>query len=516
MRGSTDFTDQTPRRSGVLLHVSSLPSRYGIGDLGSEAMAFVQDLSQAEQTYWQMLPVVPTGFADSPYQSPSAFAGNPMLISPDHLVELGLVRTEDIRPLTVLPRASVDFRQLLGLKTGLLAKAASGFRARVDASIAERFAEFRERHHVTWLDEASLFTAIKDSLQGAPWNEWPRDLALRDPGALQEARDRLSTEIETYQILQFLFHEQWEALRQTARAHRIELVGDIPLYVAHDSADVWANPRGFLLDSERNPLVVAGVPPDYFSETGQRWGNPIYDWGEMEADGFRWWRSRITHTLELFDVVRIDHFRGIAGYWAIPAEEPTAVVGEWREGPGARLLDAVGIERGDPSIIAEDLGVITDDVIALRESYELPGMRVAQFGFDDAPDTPLHHPDVYTSDVWAYTGTHDNNTTEGWLWERNPDRNPRLLDAGRRTLYERVGQPVAWGLMEMIADSPARTAIVPAQDLLALGAEARMNTPGTTEGNWQWRLHPGQLGAEALDRLARVTRAAGRVRSTFR
>lgn len=515
MNDSVAQLDETPRRSGVLLHVTSLPSRYGVGDLGTEAVNFIRDLAGADQSYWQMLPVVPTGFADSPYQSPSAFAGNPMLISPEHLVDLGLVTPDDIQPLTTLSRASVDFRGLLNLKTEVLAKAAAAFPG-LDTSLNDRFAGFREKHGPTWLEEASLFAAIKDSLGGAAWNEWPRGLALRDPDALQSARELLGTEIETYQILQFLFSEQWETLRQTARAHRIELVGDIPLYVAHDSADVWANPQSFLLDSDRNPTVVAGVPPDYFSETGQRWGNPIYDWAEMEADGFGWWRDRLARVLELFDVVRIDHFRGIAGYWAIPAEEPTAVVGEWLEGPGAQLIEAVGIETGDPSIIAEDLGIITDDVIALRDGYELPGMRVAQFGFDDAPDTPLHHPDAYTPDVWAYTGTHDNNTTEGWFWEGNPGRDKSALEEGRKELYDRVGEPVVWGLIEMIADSPARTAIVPAQDLLGLGKEARMNTPGTTEGNWRWRLHPGQIGAEALDRLSRVTRAAGRVRSTSR
>lgn len=500
------------RRSGILLHVTSLPAGYGIGDLGPAAQDLIHRLRSAGQTYWQMLPVTPTGYADSPYQSPSAFAGNPMLISPEILIESELVTADDARGLQALPDDLVDYRAVIDEKNRLLIKAASAFRRQASSEQVGRFAGFRESHGEVWLDEGALFTAIKDSMGGVAWNEWPEALAHRDPEEMRDVRRSLRAEIEGYQIIQFLFFEQWRLLREISGSAGVGLVGDIPLYVAHDSADVWANPGNYLLDDDREPVVVAGVPPDYFSESGQRWGNPIYDWDRMTGNGFNWWRQRMGHVLSMFDVVRIDHFRGIAGYWAIPAGEKTAVVGEWREGPGGDLLDAIGIEPGSHAVVAEDLGIITPDVDALRDEYRLPGMRVAQFGFDAAHDTPLHHPDAYQPRAWAYTGTHDNNTTEGWFWENNASRDPSLLGPGRKRLHEAVGEPVSWGLIEMVARSLAGTTIFPVQDLLGLGAEARMNTPGTTEGNWRWRLGDGELTGEMMERLGRVTAESGRDR----
>ncbi|HEY7824071.1 MAG TPA: 4-alpha-glucanotransferase, partial [Acidimicrobiia bacterium] len=316
--------------------------------------------------------------------------------------------------------------------------------------------------------------------------------------------------IETSRVIQFLFLEQWQALRRAAHEVGVVIVGDLPLYVAHDSADVWANPDLFRLDAEGNPTVVAGVPPDYFSETGQRWGNPIYDWEEMAVRDYTWWKTRVHHALSRFDWLRIDHFRGLAGYWEIPASEPTAVNGQWRPGPADDLLGALGDELGGLPVIAEDLGVITDDVIALRDGYGLPGMRVAQFGFDVKSDTATHHPRNYPENVWAYTGTHDNDTTLGWFWEGNPRHRVWRLDRRRRSLYRKLGGDIPWGLVEMVSRSRAKTSIFPVQDILGLGTEARMNVPGTTSGNWEWRLRTGQLTDTTLERLRGLTAASGR------
>ena len=352
---------------------------------------------------------------------------------------------------------------------------------------------------------------VKRAHEHRPWPEWDSAVARREPDSLAEARLRLRDEIEIHEILQFLLSEQWTRLRTAAASRQIALVGDLPLYVAHDSSDVWANQGMFHLDGNGMPTVVSGVPPDYFSETGQRWGSPIYDWELMAESGFRWWRERMRHTLAHFDVVRVDHFRGIAGYWEIPAAEPTAVRGRWLEGPGNALLRAIDSEIGALPVIAEDLGVITDDVITLRGEHGLPGMRVAQFSFDDAPDSPIHDPGEFPVDVWGYSGTHDNDTTEGWFWTDNPEHDLRRVKGGRRKLLERVGgEPVGWGVVEMVAASKATTSVYPVQDLLGLGSEGRMNTPGTTNGNWRWRFEDHQLTDDLMDRLRTLTIASGR------
>ncbi len=499
------------RRSGLLLHLTSLPSPYGIGDLGNGADQFLDTLAGAGQAYWQMLPIGPTGYANSPYQSLSTFAANPLLISPDLLLADGLLEPADLHAPATLPTDRVDFGRVIRDKATVLEKAAQTFRTRADATARDRFGAFCDVHGDAWLHDYALYAALKVRHDLRPWHQWESGVALRAPAALDAARLELREPIETHQILQFLFFEQWERLRAAARRRRIALVGDLPLYVAHDSADVWANPDLFQLDSSGMPTVVAGVPPDYFSETGQRWGNPIYDWQSMEANGFPWWRARMRQLLSLFDLVRIDHFRGIAGYWEIPASESTAVRGRWLDGPGEALLAAIEADLGELPVIAEDLGVITSDVIALRTGHHLPGMRVAQFGFDAAPDSTIHDPSRFPVDVWGYTGTHDNDTTEGWFWGDNSGRDPRLVRGRRRELLELVGGgEVGWGLIELVAHSQAVTSVFPVQDVLGLGSEGRMNTPATTKDNWTWRLRDGQLTDDLVARLGDVTRAAGR------
>lgn len=500
------------RSSGLLLHVTSLPGRFGIGDLGPESHRFVSRLATAGQTFWQTLPIGPTGYGNSPYSSPSTFAGNPLLVSPEGLLEAGLVDEGEVDRIPVSDGSRVDYVAVYPQKRRLIHEAAAKFFTRADQEIRQRYIEFRDREGPRWLDDYSVYAALKDAHRGKAWTDWDPELAGREPAALRQARRDLEEEIETSRVVQFLFFEQWEMLRQTAADQGIEIVGDLPLYVAHDSADVWANPHLFRLDAEGMPTLVAGVPPDYFSATGQRWGNPIFDWEQMAESGYSWWRARVRHAISLFDRVRIDHFRGIAGYWEIPASEPTAVNGQWEPGPADQLLEAIRQDLGELPLIAEDLGVITDDVVALRDSFRIPGMRVAQFGFDTTSDSATHHPDNYPERVWAYTGTHDNDTTAGWFWKGNPRRRVWRLDRRRRRLYRRLGGEIPWGLVEMVSQSRAVASIFPVQDLLGLGTEARMNTPGTTKGNWEWRLRSGQLSDDALERLRELTVATGRLR----
>ncbi|MFP4553846.1 MAG: 4-alpha-glucanotransferase [Actinomycetota bacterium] len=503
-------TNGDRRSSGLLLHVTSLPGRFGIGDLGPEAHRFVDRIAGAGQHYWQMLPIGPTGYGNSPYSSLSTFAGNPLLISPDELSRAGFVDGTSLDAIETPDEGRVDYDTVFQHKAALLRRAAAAFSRRADPDMRDRYAGFCESEGPLWLDDYTLYVALKDAHGGKAWNEWDAELVRRDATALARARKELNEEIEMRRVIQFLFFDQWRALRRAAGEVGVAIVGDLPLYVAHDSADVWANPDLFRLDATGNPMVVAGVPPDYFSETGQRWGNPIYDWEEMAARNYTWWKTRVYHALSLFDWLRIDHFRGLAGYWEIPASEPTAVNGQWRPGPADELLGALREELGGLPVIAEDLGVITDDVIALRDGFGLPGMRVAQFGFDRKSDSATHHPQNYPENVWAYTGTHDNDTTLGWFWEGNPRRRVWRLDRRRRALYRKVGGDIPWGLMEMVSRSRAMTSVFPVQDLLGLGTEARMNIPGTSSGNWEWRLRTGQLTDPTLERLRELTAATDR------
>jgi 4-alpha-glucanotransferase len=493
------------KASGVLLHVSSLPSSHGIGTIGAEARDFVADLAAAEQGFWQMLPVGPTGYRDSPYQSPSTFAGNPLLIDLEDLVERELLSPTELLPSEELANGRVDFGPLIRTRTELLAKAAS--RVKPDQSLEDFL-------RTPWIEDYAAFTALKEAHDQKPWNEWPEDLALRRQPELSRALASVRPRMEREVIIQFLFHQQWEELRTHCRRQGLGLIGDVPIFVAHDSADVWSRPELFELEPSGAPRVVAGVPPDYFSKTGQRWGNPLYRWDAHRAEGYRWWQERMAASWSRFDLVRVDHFRGFCAYWEIPASETTAVKGRWVDGPGADLF--ANLSRGAKlPIIAEDLGVITPDVTALRQQFGFPGMRVGQFGFDDEPETALHNPDNYPNDVVAFTGTHDNDTTVGWFWGGNQRHDRRRLTRDKRRLLERVGtrgEEINWDLLSLVTGSAADMVIFPVQDLLGLGSEARMNTPGKEEGNWTWRLAEGVPEA-VWARLADATKHAKRQRS---
>ena len=491
------------RRAGVLLHLSSLPGPFGIGDLGPAAEAWIGWLTQAHQTLWQILPLGPTGFGDSPYQSLSAFAGNPLLISPERLVEAGLLTRADLDPMPAASSRHIEFAQVIDYKRRVLARAferspslgRSPWRAHMEAfHEAERY----------WLDDFALFTALKANHAGQPWSEWPRDLALRAPQALAGARQRLAHEIDRVVFEQMLFRTQWEMLRARAREQGIQIIGDVPLYLAYDSAEVWANPELFRLDSRGVPTHVAGVPPDYFSPTGQRWGNPLFRWARHRADGFAWWQRRVQSALGLSDWVRIDHFRGLAAYWEVPASSPTAEKGRWVRAPGAALLTALAQHTPRLPLIAEDLGVLTADVVGLRTRFGLPGMRVLQFAFDgDGRNAFLPH--NYEAATVVYTGTHDNDTTRGWY----DGADERVRDFARRYLG-RDGSDISWDLMRLAWTSVACMALAPLQDVLALGSEARMNFPGRAEGNWAWRFAEGDLTSVLAERLGDLTTLAGR------
>lgn len=488
------------RHSGVLAHVSSLPTTEGIGTIGEAGRQFVRSLADAGQRYWQMLPVGPTGYQDSPYQSPSTHAGNPLLIDLDDLVADGWLRSSEVEPLAELSRGRVDFGALIPRKRQLLTTAATRF-LRSDGG--RGYDAFRQTQ---WLDEFAIFSALKASFDQRPWVEWPPELAMRDAAAVRDASQRLAESIEVERAIQFFFHRQWDALHAFARRRGIEMIGDLPIFVAHDSADVWSRPDLFYLGEDGRPFIVAGVPPDYFSSTGQRWGNPLYRWDRHRAEGYRWWAERLGGAFARFDLVRIDHFRGFVAYWEIPASEPTAVKGRWVEGPGADLFNRIRA-MGELPIIAEDLGIITPEVTALRRQFGFPGMRVAQFGFDVEADTSLHHPHNYPLDVVAYTGTHDNDTTVGWFWGDNHRHDRRRLNRNRRRLLQTTGtrgEEINWEMIDLVFESNASAAIIPIQDVLGLGSEARMNTPGTEIGNWTWRMSE-PIPPRLLEQLAEAT-----------
>jgi 4-alpha-glucanotransferase len=489
------------RRGGVLLHPTSLPSQYGIGDLGPAAFQFLDYLARAKQSLWQVLPLGPTGFGDSPYASPSAFAGNPLLIAPQPLIEQGVLTHSDAVELASLPTDHVDFGQLAPLKGQLLRTAFQ--RARRKASA--RLARFRESQ-ASWLDDFALFSALKDELGGV-WTDWAPALRARDPDALARARKELAQGIAYHVFCQFIFFDQWLALRAQASRLGIGIIGDIPIFVAHDSADVWANQHLFKLNDRGCPMVVAGVPPDYFSATGQLWGNPLYDWNAMAAEGYAWWIKRFRHLLELVDLVRIDHFRGFEAAWEVPAGASTAVNGTWVKGPADAVFQAIAsaLGVGQPPVIAEDLGLITDEVRQLLKNTGFPGMKVLQFAFGGGSDNP-YLPHNYTDpNCVVYTGTHDNDTTHGWY--------AAASEHEREYARRYVGTDatcIAHDLMRIVLSSTANTAIVPLQDTLDLGSEARMNTPGSPQSNWAWRIQADQLDPEAADRLAQLTATYGR------
>ncbi|GAB4535397.1 MAG: 4-alpha-glucanotransferase [Anaerolineae bacterium] len=499
-----------PRRSGILLHPTSLPSRYGIGDWGDAAYRFVDFLAAAGQSYWQMLPLSPTGYGDSPYQGLSAFAGNPLLISPDRLVEIGHLSEADLANVPPFPDERVDFGPVIGFKKGLLERAFANFRARASSEQRAAFAHFCEEQSF-WLDDFSLFMALKEAHQLRPWHEWEAGAATRQPAALARWRESLADQIESHKYQQWQFFEQWLAVKRYANERGVRVIGDIPIFVALDSADVWANPHLFHLDEHLMPTVVSGVPPDYFSETGQLWGHPLYRWEVMAQSGYAWWIARFRMAFTQVDVVRIDHFRGFYNYWEVPAGEQTAIKGRWLYGPGAELFHAVTAALGKVAIIAEDLGDFDAEsragVDALQAEFGYPGMKVLQFAFGGGPADPFL-PHNYTRDFVVYTGTHDNDTVVGWYQVTSTEGE---RDYARKYLAS-DGSDIAWDLIRLAWSSVANTAMTTAQDLLSLGHEARMNMPSTVgPPNWCWRLVPGALNDGIAKRLLELTAIYGRM-----
>lgn len=499
------------RRGGILLHPTSLPGD-GIGDLGAQAYRFVDWLAAAGQTLWQVLPLVAVDGGGSPYNGLSAFAGNPLLLSADLLVEDALLDDDEARAPAGFDPARADFAGAAAWKDDLLHRAHAAFAASASPGLRAGFAEYRERQ-APWLDDWCLFRALRDESGGLPWTQWPEPLRRRDGYALSAARDRLSGEMERHALGQFLFDRQWGELRRYANGRGIHVIGDVPIFVAHDSADVWANQGIFELDDDGAPTVVSGVPPDYFSETGQRWGNPLYRWDVLERGGYRWWVDRFRRTLEMVDVARIDHFRGFESYWEVPGDEETALHGRWLPGPGAKLFDAVERELGPLPLIAEDLGIITPEVDQLRDALGFPGMRVLQFAFggDDAENP--HLPENYPAAAVAYTGTHDNNTALGWLRDEASARAKKELAAlvGRVSHGDGGDDDTGWAMIEIVLGSEADLAVIPLQDVLGLGSEGRMNTPGSIDGNWLWRFRAGALTPALAARLRDLTAKTGRL-----
>ena len=491
------------RSSGVLLHPTSLPGPHGIGDFGPEAYRFLDFLHDAGQKLWQVLPLNPTGYADSPFQCLSASAGNPLLISLERLVERGVLSAADLHSVPKFPVEAVNYGAVQQFKMPLLRKAATRFLKDGSANDRRNFEEFTEANR-SWLRDFALFMAIKDAHNLIAWSEWPADIAARNPEAIRRWSEKLASAIDAHRFFQFVFFQQWQELRSYGRERRIRIVGDCPIYVAHDSADVWANRQFFLLDESGRPLKIAGVPPDYFSATGQLWGNPIYNWSLLRQTGYNWWVERFRSALRLYDVVRIDHFRGFEAYWEVPGSETTAVNGRWVKAPGAELFATLKKELGELPIIAENLGVITPEVEAIRREFGFPGMAILQFAFGTDSQASLFRPHNYVRDLVAYTGTHDNDTVVGW-WNSSgagdSTRTPEDIAKERAIAREYLGftdhDPVNWVLIRSIMASVAQTAIVPMQDILDLGSRARMNLPGTSTGNWTWRMKPG-AGTEAL------------------
>ena len=483
------------RASGILLHPTSFPGRFGIGDLGAEAFRWVDFLAGACQKLWQILPLGPTGYGDSPYQCFSAFAGNPYLISPEKLVEDGLLSADDLRMLPAFPAHTVDYGPVIQFKLQMLDKVYANFRRGAAGGLRAEFEAFKDAH-ASWLDDFALFMALKESQGGAVWSTWAPELVSRQPAALAAARAQLAEAVESQRLRQFLFFRQWSAVKAHANRAGIKVIGDIPIFVAYDSADVWANPGLFYLDEHGQSTAVAGVPPDYFSATGQLWGNPLYRWDVLKQTGYAWWIERFRATLAFVDIVRLDHFRGFEAYWEIPAGMPTAEGGQWVKGPGADFFTALQSVLGALPIIAEDLGVITPEMLALRDRFGLPGMKVLQFAFSaDATDPFLPH--NYPHNCVVYSGTHDNDTTQGW-YARTSTEHER--DFARRYLG-RDGRDIAWDFIRLAFASVADMAVAPLQDVLNLGAEARMNLPGRPSGNWGWRYQSWRLTEALRDRL---------------
>ena len=487
------------RASGLLLHPTSLPGRFGIGDLGESAYRFIDVLIECRQKLWQICPLGPSGGTEySPYQCFSAFAGNPLLISLEKLVDEGLLSQDDLSIQEPFDEQKIDYDRVSQVKVGLFRKAHTHFLAEATSLQQAKFETFCQ-HQREWLDDYALFMALMEDHNESPWNTWEREVVVREPDALAHKREQFASQISYHKFLQYLFVTQWLELKAYANRHAIKIIGDIPIFVSYESADAWSNPELFFFDDVGNPEFVAGVPPDYFSKTGQLWGNPVYCWDVMKEQGYRWWIARFAKTFELVDIVRVDHFRGFAAYWSIPFGEETAVNGKWEPGPGQDLFCAVENKLGKLPIIAEDLGVITPDVVVLRDAFDFPGMKVLQFAFSGQPDNE-YLPHTYEQNYVVYTGTHDNDTTLGWYTSISPE------DQAWITSYLNTdGSNICWDLIRAAWSSVADMAVIPFQDLLQLGSEARMNTPGTHERNWEWRFTWDTLTKEMQNRLRTLT-----------
>lgn len=494
------------RGSGILLHTTSLPSLHGIGDLGPEAYRFVDFLAQAKQSYWQILPLNPVdpAFGSSPYHSISAFAYNTLLLSPELMVQERLLDEEDMDSPPGFPLRKVDYRAVITHKRKLFQKAYERFKKRKNSEDYEKFC----RENSYWIDNFALFIALKDHFQGKKWSEWPLEVRDQDPDAMEEQKKSLQERVEREKFLQYLFTQQWFALKQYCHQKGIQIIGDMPIYVDYDSVDCWTHPELFKLDSQKRPYAVAGVPPDYFSETGQLWGNPLYRWDVLQERGYDWWIHRIEHNLKVYDMVRIDHFRGFVGYWEVPATENSALNGRWIEAPASDFFSHLKRRFPDLPLIAEDLGTITPDVREVMEYFGFPGMKVLLFAFGEDNTMHPYLPHTYEKNCVVYTGTHDNNTIRGWFKEEaKPEEKERVWRYfGHEIPEEKIHREFIW--LAMI--SVANTVIIPMQDLLGLGEEARMNRPATTRGNWTWRLLPEQMTPSLAKELLELTEVSGR------
>jgi 4-alpha-glucanotransferase len=486
------------RKCGVLLHPTSLPSKFGIGDMGKEAYQFIDFLKESSQKLWQILPINPMGYGGTPYQSFSAFAGNPLLICMDKLVQEGLLSKEDVLDIPPLDVNNVEFEKVKKFKEKLLRKSYIKFR---EKSKSERYYTFIERNS-GWLEDYSLFMVLKQYFDGMPWNKWEKSIAFREKNAVAFYRNLLIEEIEYHKFLQYQFQVQWLELKQYANTMGIKIIGDLPIFVSYDSSDAWAKPELFQLDEKGNPKKVAGVPPDYFSKTGQLWGNPHYQWDVMEKDNFKWWTERFVNLLSLVDVIRVDHFRGFEAYWEIPAGEKTAVKGKWVKAPGEKLFTVLKQQLGELPVIAEDLGYITSEVIELKNKFRFPGMKILQFAYGDIQEERFS-PEHFQENCVLYTGTHDNDTTVGW-YKNTVKKDLELLKWVQEYFDIEEGLPlndVCWHLIEAVYKSNADTVIIPLQDILCLDSDARMNIPGTKTGNWAWRYPSGSLTKEIKEKL---------------
>jgi len=504
------------RCSGILLHFTSLPGRFGIGDLGPCAYEFADFLFDAGQKLWQVLPLNPTGYGDSPYQCFSAFAGNPLLLSLERLRDQGLLQPQDLLQAPPFPQDFVEYGPAIEFKRSALRRAAQAFFAGGSSADRAAFDTFCESAS-PWLDDYALFMACKDAHHGTTWTSWDEPIRRREAQAVKEWSRKLAPELQAFKYWQFEFFRQWKELKTYCQQLGIRFMGDIPIYVAHDSADVWAHPELFYLDDQGLPTVVSGVPPDYFCATGQLWGNPIYRWELLAGGGYKWWIERFRASLTLFDLVRLDHFRGFESYWEVPFGETTAIHGRWTKGPGEDFLSALQTALGDLPIVAENLGVITPPVEQLRRKFGLPGMSLLQFAFGNDAQGSSFRPHNYSRDLVAYTGSHDNDTTVGW-WSssgagdstRTPDEVRQEHDFARAYLDFHDDAEINWVMIRAVLASVADMAIVPLQDVLGLGSEARMNLPGTVSGNWKWRVRPGALTPELSARLRTLVTLYGR------